>query len=30
MLARFSSARAEETKRLTEELQRARTVVDTH
>ncbi|HEX6260922.1 MAG TPA: efflux RND transporter permease subunit, partial [Woeseiaceae bacterium] len=30
VLARFSSARAEETKRLAEELQQARTVVDTH
>jgi multidrug efflux pump subunit AcrB len=30
VLARFSSARAEETKRLAEELQQARTVADTH
>jgi multidrug efflux pump subunit AcrB len=30
MLARFSSARAEETQRLSEELQQARTVADTH
>jgi hypothetical protein len=30
MLARFSSARVEEKERLREELQRARTVADTH